>query len=151
MGFKESRQVQWAAIRKDDDEYCESMKSSPINDSSFYSSSNLSSELVDDASSSESSTSSGPLYELAELMAQLPIKRGLSKFYNGKSQTFESLANLKSIEDLGKKESYNTRMKSCKRYNHHKLGPKATITKRSPRTSFAPSFPTNKTAMVVHR
>ncbi|PIN14344.1 hypothetical protein CDL12_13040 [Handroanthus impetiginosus] len=142
------RHIEWAPINKDD-EYCES---SSINDSlpssSFSSSSSCSPELADDASSSSTSSSNsppscGPLYELADLMAQLPIKRGLSKFYNGKSQTFGFLENVKSVEDLAKKEScYSRRMKSCKSYeaslNHHKFGPKATITKKSSRRSFSP-------------
>lgn len=79
--------------------------SSCVSDS--ISSSLVSSDLSDDASSSSSTTtnsSNGPLYELADLMAQLPIKRGLSKFYNGKSQTFASLSDVRSVEDLGKKE-----------------------------------------------
>ncbi|MFX9846270.1 hypothetical protein ABTP16_10390 [Acinetobacter baumannii] len=120
------------------EEYCEYLESSSINDS-FESSSE---DLTDDASSS--SSNSGPLYELADLMAQLPIKRGLSKFDHGKSQTFGSLSNVKSLEDLAKKEScYSRRMKPCKSYggnlNQHKFGPKATIAKRSPgRRSFSP-------------
>ncbi|KAL6335725.1 hypothetical protein AAG906_039488 [Vitis piasezkii] len=83
-----------------------------------------SSDLVDDASSSSTSYSSvspshssGPLYELSELMAQLPIKRGLSKYYEGKSQSFTSLSSVRSIEDLAKKESpYRRKMKVCKSY-----------------------------------
>lgn len=91
----------------------------------------------DDASSSSSSstsssspTSSGPLYELSELMDQLPIKRGLSNYYQGKSQSFTSLASVKRVEDLAKKASrpYRKREKpaSCKKYS-----PKAIITKKS--------------------
>jgi len=49
-------------------------------------------------------------------MAQLPIKRGLSKFYQGKSQSFTCLSRVKSIEDLPKKEAnpYRTRRKLLK-------------------------------------
>ncbi|KAI8544519.1 hypothetical protein RHMOL_Rhmol08G0303500 [Rhododendron molle] len=66
--------------------------------------------------SSNSTSSSGPLCDLSELMAQLPIKRGLSKFYQGKSQSFTCLSRVKSIEDLPKKEAnpYRTRRKSLK-------------------------------------
>ncbi|GFP86749.1 hypothetical protein PHJA_000818700 [Phtheirospermum japonicum] len=109
-------------------------------ESSSSSSSSLSwltEDLADDASSS-SPSSGGPLFELSELMAQLPMKRGLSKYYHGKSQTFASLASVSSVEDLVKKETcYSKRMKTCKSYggnlNHHKFGPKATIAKRSPK------------------
>uniref|UniRef100_A0A7N0UXN7 Uncharacterized protein n=1 Tax=Kalanchoe fedtschenkoi TaxID=63787 RepID=A0A7N0UXN7_KALFE len=46
-------------------------------------------DLADAASSSPSSShlSVGPLYNLSDLMNHLPIKRGLSKNYNGKSQS----------------------------------------------------------------
>ncbi|KAG0502388.1 hypothetical protein HPP92_002460 [Vanilla planifolia] len=75
----------------------------------------------DDASSSSSPFSSsssssfdsfdGPLYEMSSLMASLPIKRGLSKFFEGKSQSFTCLSEARSIQDLAKKE----RSKACKR------------------------------------
>lgn len=71
-------------------------------------------------------------------------RRGLSKFYQGKSQSFTSLAKVSSLEDLAKKvrvSPYNRqRMKSCKSYagfDAHKFGPKTTITKKSSRP---PSF-----------
>ncbi|XVE52011.1 hypothetical protein DITRI_Ditri02bG0086200 [Diplodiscus trichospermus] len=83
------------------------------------STSSISSDLLDDASSSPSNSSStnGPLYELSELMAQLPIKRGLSKYFQGKSQSFTSLSSVKSIEELAKKETpYRKKMKGCKSY-----------------------------------
>ncbi|KAK8974816.1 hypothetical protein V6N11_066363 [Hibiscus sabdariffa] len=101
-----------------------------------------SSDLVDDASSASSSSSSnGPLYELSDLMAQLPIRRGLSKHYQGKSQSFTSLARVMSIEDLPKKvvNPLNNRamMKSCKSYGwgldgqrNKSYSPKATISKK---------------------
>ncbi|KAL6334868.1 hypothetical protein AAG906_023673 [Vitis piasezkii] len=99
----------------DDSNYNPRSSSSSLEDSiTSHGSSASSSDLVDDASSSSTSYSSvspshssGPLYELSELMAQLPIKRGLSKYYEGKSH----------IEDLAKKESpYRRKMKVCKSY-----------------------------------
>ncbi|PIN08965.1 hypothetical protein CDL12_18453 [Handroanthus impetiginosus] len=148
MGLKDSRQVRWRAMKKD--ENGESMESSSINDSEA-SSSSLSADLADDASSSSTSS---PLYELAELMAQLPIKRGLSKYYHGKSQTFGSLACVRSVEDLAKKETcYGKRMKSCQSYRgnsnlQHKFGPKPTIRKRPNKGSFSPSLPTKGKMLV---
>ncbi|GJN01950.1 hypothetical protein PR202_ga19255 [Eleusine coracana subsp. coracana] len=56
-------------------------------------------ELADDASSSGSTTAH---FEMASLMTQLPIKRGLSKFFDGKSQSFASLAAVGGLEDLPK-------------------------------------------------
>ncbi|KAL0903870.1 hypothetical protein M5K25_025926 [Dendrobium thyrsiflorum] len=68
-------------------------------------------------SSFSSNSLAGPLYELSSLMSDLPIKRGLSKFFQGKSQSFSSLTEVKCIEDLAKKECpYNKRMKSYRRY-----------------------------------
>ncbi|KAL5768719.1 hypothetical protein ACOSQ2_015502 [Xanthoceras sorbifolium] len=134
-------------------------------DESTNSASSSSSDLIeeDDASSSSSSTSSssssnGPLYELSALMAQLPaVKRGLSKFYQGKSQSFTSLANVNNIEDLAKKvnTSYKMRMKSCKSYaagldGHNKsmISPKATISKKPSRGSPFLSSSGQKTSLV---
>ena len=68
-------------------------------------------------------------------------RRSLSKYYQGKSESFGSLESLKSNEDLAKKGglcSYNRRMKlTCKKSyggglnNGHKYSPKATITKKA--------------------
>jgi hypothetical protein len=60
-----------------------------------------SSELDDDATSSSSSGSDSH-FEMASLMTQLPFKRGLSMFFDGKSQSFSSLAAVGSLEDLAK-------------------------------------------------
>uniref|UniRef100_A0A0E0K3P9 Oxidative stress 3 n=1 Tax=Oryza punctata TaxID=4537 RepID=A0A0E0K3P9_ORYPU len=64
-------------------------------------SSESSSELADDASSS-SSSSADHRFEMSDLMTQLPFKRGLSRFFDGKSQSFASLAAVASLEDLAK-------------------------------------------------
>ncbi|KAK3210601.1 hypothetical protein Dsin_015307 [Dipteronia sinensis] len=158
-----TRDDKWVVMMKGGGEICDhsiSIEDDSIKYSPSSSLSSSSSDFVeeDDASSSTSSTSSssssnGPLYELSALMAQLPIKRGLSKFYQGKSQSFTSLANVNNIEDLAKKEnyysSYKMRMKSCKsyaagldiRHHHHhhnnkkSISPKATIAKKSSRLS----------------
>ncbi|KDP33782.1 hypothetical protein JCGZ_07353 [Jatropha curcas] len=71
-------------------------------------------------------------------MTQLPIKRGLSKFYQGKSQSYTSLASVKDLEDLAKKVKSTpsrSRMKSSKSYaavldGHKSYSPKATISKK---------------------
>ncbi|XP_010536834.1 PREDICTED: metabotropic glutamate receptor-like protein P [Tarenaya hassleriana] len=116
--------------------------------SSSCSSMSSSSDFAEDASSSSSSSSpssNGPLHDLSELMNHLPIKRGLSKFYEGKSQSFTSIANAKSIEDLCKKKWSRSgggavRMKPCKSScglldQSHKraFSPKATISKKATR------------------
>ncbi|XP_020259784.1 uncharacterized protein LOC109836332 [Asparagus officinalis] len=63
-----------------------------------------SSDLTDDAASSPPSSCGGPLFEMSALEEQLPFKRGLSKFYQGESQSFASFSDIKSFEDLVKPE-----------------------------------------------
>ncbi|KAE8768205.1 hypothetical protein D1007_60362 [Hordeum vulgare] len=59
-------------------------------------------DLDDDATSSSSSSGSTDNFEMSSLMAQLPLKRGLSKFFDGKSQSFASLAAVGGLADLAK-------------------------------------------------
>ncbi|XP_009346344.1 uncharacterized protein LOC103938069 isoform X1 [Pyrus x bretschneideri] len=118
-------------------------------------SSTSSSDLVDDASSPSTSSSCsssfhshGSLLDLTDLMTQLPINRGLSKYFEGKCQSFTCLSKVKSIQDLAKKESpYNQRkalkgsesygggLGSYRSYTH----PKAAISK-SKKASTTSSF-----------
>ncbi|XP_059655306.1 protein OXIDATIVE STRESS 3-like [Cornus florida] len=147
---------EWAIMEchDGDDIYNVTSSTSSLEDSTGSNGSSFSSsEMADDASSSTSNSSSssssqykGSLYDLSELMAQLPIKRGLSKFYQGKSQSFTSLSRVRSIEDLAKKESpYGRKMKVCKShgggldtYKSSTL-PKPTISKKvSSRVSLSP-------------
>ncbi|KAF5932000.1 hypothetical protein HYC85_028171 [Camellia sinensis] len=109
---------------QEDDAYNNgSSSSTSLGDSTASNGSSVSSsDMADDASSSSpscssTSSSNGPLSDLSDLMTQLPIKRGLSKFYDGKSQSFTSLSRVTSIEDLPKKESpYRRKMKASKSY-----------------------------------
>ncbi|MFS7974315.1 hypothetical protein Hanom_Chr09g00867211 [Helianthus anomalus] len=93
-------------------------------------SSSCSFDTTDDASSSNSSRSS--LYDMSDLMSHLPIKRGLSKFYHGKSDSFTSLARVTSIEDIPKKEKMSHKKKMKKSYRSHTL-PKPIISKKKSR------------------
>ncbi|CAL5207693.1 unnamed protein product [Lathyrus oleraceus] len=88
----------------------------------------------------ESMCSSFSSYEQSERFNHvpkkyLPKKRGLSMFYQGKAQSFGSLARVKSIQDLPKKEkpNYRNKVKSCN--NFGLSTPKTTITKESSRGS----------------
>ncbi|WCJ40884.1 oxidative stress 3 [Euphorbia peplus] len=108
---KLSKNDQWMMIMEDEDDdgsFCSSSSSTTT------SSSSEDHEVdIDDASSK---SNNGPLFELSELMAHLPIKRGLSKFYQGKSQSFTSLSGVISIEDVPKKlrrSPYKRKSKSC--------------------------------------
>ncbi|EOA18349.1 hypothetical protein CARUB_v10006869mg [Capsella rubella] len=97
--------------------------------SSSPSISTCSSEFTEDAS-----CSNGPFDDLSDLISQLPIihvKKGLSKYYKGKSQSFTSLANVTSLKDLVKRGS--NMKSSCKR--DYLYGPKSTISMKATRTS----------------
>lgn len=118
---------------------------------SFGSSSSM--DLMEDATSSSSSSSSldssnGPLFEMSSLISHLPIKRGLSKHFEGKSQSFTSLANVKSLEDLMKPErplmKKMRQLKSSKSYGWglDKSHSKA-ITKKSSKGSLSSSHFSN--------
>ncbi|GMI86081.1 hypothetical protein HRI_002277400 [Hibiscus trionum] len=89
---------QWTNMEDDDDG---DETSSSMEDSST-------SDMADDASSSSSAStdSNGPLYELSQLMAQLPIKRGLSKYFQGKSQSFACVSGVRNIQQFAKKERH---------------------------------------------
>ncbi|CAH8362824.1 unnamed protein product [Eruca vesicaria subsp. sativa] len=103
-----------------------------------------SSGLTDDDDASSSSSSNGPFEDLSDLMSHLPIKRGLSKFYEGKSQSFTSLANVKSLEDLTKTSLKNRNYGARRKVRstggmidqNYKMvySPKATISKKVTRT-----------------
>ncbi|KAM0950215.1 hypothetical protein DsansV1_C04g0039071 [Dioscorea sansibarensis] len=61
----------------------------------------------------------GPLFHMSSLMALLPLKRGLSNHFQGKSKSFTSLCNARSLEDLVKperKRAYKKKIKACKSY-----------------------------------
>ncbi|KAL5983173.1 hypothetical protein ACLOJK_017256 [Asimina triloba] len=89
-------------------------------------------------SSSSNPIARSPLYEMSSIMKQLPIKRGLSQHFQGKSQSFTSLSNVKCLEDLAKPErSPNKKLKPCK--SHESCSHKASSTmmsKKDPRKSF---------------
>ncbi|GER39491.1 oxidative stress 3 [Striga asiatica] len=121
-----------------------SSATSSIGQESTVSNGSSLSDVMDDASSSESTSfslnSSQALYDLSEMMEQLPIKRGLSQFYKGKSESFTSLSRVASIEDLAKKATpYRRNLKASKSigtslhsYKSFTL-PKAIITKKATR------------------
>ncbi|XP_043710942.1 suppressor protein SRP40-like [Telopea speciosissima] len=117
--------------------------------SSITSSSSSLSDSTEDASSSTTYSSSPPqpsnnepLFELSDLMDQLPIKRGLSKHYQGKSQSFTSLSSVRCLDDLAKREApCRKKMKTCKSYGggldtrKSCTPPKAVISKKPSRGS----------------
>ncbi|KAK7300614.1 hypothetical protein RJT34_11462 [Clitoria ternatea] len=104
------------------DEECDLFGSSSSSSSEFEISSGSSldsdsfEEVTSPATSSSSSSAhqlaSEPLNDMSSLFQQLPIKRGLSKYYEGKAQSFSSLAKVRSVEDLAKPENpYKKKLK----------------------------------------
>ncbi|KAL8189034.1 hypothetical protein R6Q57_029295 [Mikania cordata] len=121
-----SRHLQWVFDEaKNDDEFDSDFVEECSSDSSATLSS---SEMIDDATSSSSSFHDGPLYELSELITHLPVKKGLSKYYQGKSESFGSLANFKNIEDIAKKRNQRSIWSKCKSQSQI-LSPKGRIVK----------------------
>ncbi|CAN4100129.1 unnamed protein product [Withania somnifera] len=104
-------------------------------------------ETMDDATSS----SDGAFTDLSTLMAQLPIKRGLSEYYEGKSESFTYLARVTNVEDLPKKETPCIRKMKKSSYTSYTL-PKSTIFKKASRSSFLSScYTTRKSNSSINR
>ncbi|XP_062180831.1 protein OXIDATIVE STRESS 3 LIKE 1-like [Phragmites australis] len=60
---------------------------------------------------------SDSIYDMSSMMSQLPGKKGLSRYYEGRSQSFACLEEVRCLEDLRKKDSpYKQKIKSCKSY-----------------------------------
>ncbi|KAL8133834.1 hypothetical protein AgCh_009049 [Apium graveolens] len=95
-----------------------------FNLSATYSSDEISSSVSFNSSSDDdednvhtSSQAAHSLNDMSSLLQHLPIKRGLSKHYEGKSKSFACLSNVMSLEDLAKPEHpYNKKLKFCKSY-----------------------------------
>ncbi|XXG47969.1 hypothetical protein AAC387_Pa02g2525 [Persea americana] len=130
----------------DDDSVISSTSDASSSDSMASSSSDLSEDASSFTSSTPERLAVSPLYQLSSLMEQLPFKRGLSKHFQGKSQSFTSLSNVRCLEDLAKPDNpYKKQMKSRKSYaggldSHRSYTPNAasrTISKKSSRSSCA--------------
>ncbi|KAF3790051.1 hypothetical protein EJ110_NYTH17392 [Nymphaea thermarum] len=93
-----------------------------IEDETCSSSSSFSPPISASASSNQLAEGGGSLFEMSSIMAELPFKRGLSRHYDGKSQSFTSLADVKCLADLAKPENpYNKRLKSSRSYGGNLL------------------------------
>lgn len=58
------------------------------------------------------------LSSLASLEDSLPIKRGLSKYYGGKSKSYGNLGEVSNVNEIGKSENpFNKRRRSLMAYN----------------------------------
>uniref|UniRef100_J3LB23 Oxidative stress 3 n=1 Tax=Oryza brachyantha TaxID=4533 RepID=J3LB23_ORYBR len=116
--------IEQANDRSEDDSFSGSSIGSACSSASDLSDDGSSYQPGDSPEPSSSSASSstlqldseGPLYELSSLISQLPVRRGLSNYYQGKSQSFTSISDATCVQDLAKKVTYNKRMKACKSY-----------------------------------
>lgn len=103
-------------------ENCEPAKDRGLEPDTISSSSSVSdtlgeslctSEDASDVATGETEAESsyrGPLDDFSSLEDSLPSKKGLSRFYTGKSQSFSCLADVVSVKDLAKPENpYNVR------------------------------------------
>lgn len=85
---------------------------------------------------------------------RLSCRRGLSRFYDGKSQSFTSLASVRSIEDLAKEENpKRKRSRLCKSSEEVSVGgqwspmyshPMSEISKDGPSAVLSPFFAFSK-------
>ncbi|CAN6441339.1 unnamed protein product [Victoria cruziana] len=91
-------------------------------DADSSSSSSFSPPISASASSDQLAEGEGASFEMSSIMAQLPFKRGLSRHYEGKSQSFTSLADVRCLADLAKPENpYNKRLKGSRSYGGNLL------------------------------
>ncbi|KAG5052883.1 hypothetical protein AAZX31_02G224800 [Glycine max] len=121
-------QLKYKVVQGDDNNnkgpVVRSFFSSSSSESGISSGSSLDSDSFEEVTSPASSSSSAadqpatePLSDMSSLFQQLPIKRGLSKYYEGKAQSFTSIAKVNSLEDLVKPENpYNKKLKTCSSY-----------------------------------
>lgn len=55
---------------------------------------------------------SDSVYDMSSVKAELPVKKGLSRYYDGKSQSFHCMSEVRCLEDLRKKERPYKKIKS---------------------------------------
>ncbi|THG01772.1 hypothetical protein TEA_019705 [Camellia sinensis var. sinensis] len=126
----------------------------------------LQSGLMEDdeatSSSSSSSLAGGPLHDMSSLMQHLPLKRGLSNYFQGKSQSFTSLSNVRCLEDLVKPDNPNNKkLKSCQSYgglssdqshqSHRSSAPSSSSSNHFPRTITASSSSSSSSRFISRK
>ncbi|KAJ1442830.1 hypothetical protein SESBI_00713 [Sesbania bispinosa] len=104
------------------EEQCSTTTSSSIGRNSDVSSERSMGEDESGENEAESAYKGGPLHDMQTLEEVLPIKRGISKFYNGKSKSFTTLADAAStpsVKDIVKPENaYSRRRRNLMAFNH---------------------------------
>lgn len=81
----------------------------------------------------------GKISKFLNLEWLVACRRGLSKYFEGKSESFTCLTSVKNIQEFAKKETgYKKKMKGCKRYGGGLYAlPKRTISKKVSRNSLS--------------
>ncbi|XP_020236593.1 uncharacterized protein LOC109816125 [Cajanus cajan] len=85
-----------------------------------------------------------PFHNINSLHLLLPIRRGISKYYDGKSKSFTSVADAGSVKDIAKPENaYTRRRRNLMAFNHIRNMPLRSnsggISKRTISSSTCPS------------
>ncbi|KAF8648275.1 hypothetical protein HU200_064852 [Digitaria exilis] len=116
----------------DDGATCRSRPDRDVSSSSLSSLTSTGSETV------QMGGAAGPLDALSTMLEDLPaLRTGLSKHYQGRSQSFTSLADVSCVEDLAKKTTPYIRRKKAPRRYAEVLGAtnrlSKTIAKKAPR------------------
>ncbi|KAI9118552.1 hypothetical protein K1719_010884 [Acacia pycnantha] len=111
-------------------------------ESSFYSDSDSYDEVTSSLSAPSlnaipPANAGGAALDMSALLLQLPVRRGLSEFYQGKSQSFSSLAMAALVGSLAKPENPYNRMVKAKawRRRHHRAARGNRRTSNSSRAS----------------
>ncbi|OEL13094.1 hypothetical protein BAE44_0025886 [Dichanthelium oligosanthes] len=123
---------------EEDGDGATSSSSPPDRDVSSSSLSSLTSSGSETMQMGGGAAAVGPLYALSTMLEDLPaLRTGLSKHYQGRSQSFTSLADVGCVEDLAKKTTPYIRRKKAPRHYAQVLGAKnrlsKTIAKKAPR------------------
>ncbi|CAD6339236.1 unnamed protein product [Miscanthus lutarioriparius] len=113
--------------------------SRPVGRRHFSSLSSLSSSTSSESEASQmNGAAGGPLYGMLTMQDHLPaLRTGLSKYYQGRSESFTSLADVICVEDLAKKTTPYIRRPKASRRHAATLGVKnrlsKTVAKKEPR------------------
>ncbi|KAK1262920.1 hypothetical protein QJS04_geneDACA009528 [Acorus gramineus] len=85
----------------------------------------LSDFAVPNSGNRDNSDESSEIFDMGSLRTHLPQKRGLSKYFSGKSRSFQCIADATCVEDLKKMEplrSAKKRRKSIVPHPIHAVG-----------------------------
>ncbi|KAI9192403.1 hypothetical protein LWI28_022423 [Acer negundo] len=123
---------------EEEEDWCSSSSTSSIGRNSDLSGRSSEEEDEDSEENEVQSSYKGPLLVMDSLEEALPLRRGISNFYNGKSKSFTSLAeasSASSVKEIAKQENaYTRRRRNILAVNHiwdkNRCSPLRNISKR---------------------